>query len=69
MEKPGVASTLEQLRADHREADDRLKQLARHLSLSPEEQLEMAQLKKRKLHLKDEIRLLAARTGATLDQP
>jgi uncharacterized protein YdcH (DUF465 family) len=65
MTKPSdVATTLEQLRADHRHAEQRLQELGRHLSLSPEEQVEVAHLKKRKLHLKDEIRSLAARLDA-----
>lgn len=53
--------TLDRLRADHQLADQRLSELAALLSLSPDEQLEIIRLKKRKLHLKDEIRLLAAK--------
>jgi uncharacterized protein YdcH (DUF465 family) len=63
MKDPDVAATLDRLREDHRQADARLQELARHLSLSPEEQVEMARLKKQKLHLKDEIRVLSARVG------
>ena len=55
-----LRSALEQLRVDHRLADERLQELTRHRSLSSAEQVEQAQLKKQKLHLKDEIRLLAA---------
>ena len=60
---PEVAQALDRLRADHQQADARLQELARHLSLSPDEQVEMARLKKQKLHLKDEIRVLSARVG------
>ena len=49
------------LQAQHQEAEMRLRELDRHLSLSPDERLEVARLKKHKLHLKDEIR---ARTPA-----
>jgi len=54
-----VEETLKRLREQHHEADVRLRELDRHLSLSPEEQVEIARLKKQKLHLKDEIRALA----------
>ena len=51
--------TLERLRLDHQLADQRLRELDAHISLTPEEQVEIARLKKQKLHLKDEIRSLA----------
>ncbi len=56
-----VESALDRLRNDHRRAEERLKELERHLSLSSEEQLEQARLKKQKLQLKDEIRSLSAK--------
>ena len=64
MEKQSVdlEADLTRLRERHQEADSRLRELDRHLSLSPEEQVEIARLKKQKLHLKDEIRTLAAHT-------
>jgi len=52
---PQVIVTLEQLRQEHARLEMRLKELERHLSLSPEEQLERANLKKAKLQLKDDI--------------
>ncbi len=58
-----VQSTLDRLRADHQTADRRLQELDSQRSLTPEEQLEIARLKKRKLHIKDEIRQLSARAG------
>ena len=54
----GSGDAVSRLRAQHQEADARLKELARQLSLSPEEQLEISRLKKHKLHLKDEMRAL-----------
>lgn len=61
MEKQAVdsAEVLSQLREEHHEADMRLRELDRHLSLSPEEQIEIARLKKHKLHLKDRIHHLS----------
>jgi hypothetical protein len=58
-----VQSTLDRLRADHQLAERRICELDAHLSLTPDEQVEIARLKKRKLHLKDEIRLLSSRAG------
>jgi hypothetical protein len=51
---------LEQLRNQHRWLEDRLVELGSHRSLSPEEQYEVALIKKRKLFLKDRIRSLEA---------
>ena len=53
--------SLEALRKTHRQLEQRLEQLDRHRSLSPEEQFEVQVLKKRKLALKD--RILAKRNG------
>jgi hypothetical protein len=51
---------LDELRREHRLADQRLRELDRHLWLSPDEQVELARLKKRKLLLKDRMRTLGA---------
>lgn len=66
MEKDRVAleADLTRLRQEHHDADLRLRELDRHLSLSPEEQVEVARLKKHKLHLKDEIRVLSSHLGS-----
>jgi uncharacterized protein YdcH (DUF465 family) len=64
MQKEEVAATLDQLRANHRQADERLQELVRQVSLSPEEEFEIARLKKQKLHLKDEIRSLSAKMSS-----
>ncbi|HZS35439.1 MAG TPA: YdcH family protein [Polyangia bacterium] len=52
---PDVATHLEQLRSEHARLESRLRELDRHLSLSPEEQVERARIKKAKLQLKDDI--------------
>jgi hypothetical protein len=52
---PDRDSLLAQLRAEHRALETRLAELERHLSLTAEEQLERATLKKRKLLTKDRI--------------
>ena len=46
---------LTQIEAYHRELEDRLRQLGRHVYLTPAEQVEAAEIKKRKLAAKDEI--------------
>lgn len=50
--------TLEQLQERHRDAEQRLRELDRHVWLSPDEQVELARLKKEKLHIKDMMRKL-----------
>jgi uncharacterized protein YdcH (DUF465 family) len=52
---PDVEVHLEQLRSEHARLEARLRELDRHLSLSPEEQVERARIKKAKLQLKDDI--------------
>ena len=46
---------LEVLRSTHADLEQRLKELDRHLSLSPSEQTERANIKKAKLQIKDDI--------------
>ena len=53
MIKPERADRLEALRSEHARLEMRLAELERHLSLSPEEQRERAEIKKAKLQLKD----------------
>jgi uncharacterized protein YdcH (DUF465 family) len=49
---------LEQLMAEHRALEERLRKLDRHISLTSAEQVEYSQLKKMKLRTKDRMRLL-----------
>jgi uncharacterized protein YdcH (DUF465 family) len=49
-----------ELRERHGEIERRLAELERHLSLTSDEQLERARLKKEKLRTKDRIALLTA---------
>lgn len=55
MEKPDRSVRLQELRTEHARLEMRLAELERHLSLSPEEQRERAEIKKAKLQLKDTI--------------
>jgi uncharacterized protein YdcH (DUF465 family) len=68
-----AAGELIELRERHGEIERRLTELDRHLSLTPDEQLERARLKKEKLRAKDRIALLAAETASSsapsLDAP
>ena len=56
-----VLTYLERLKAEHAQLEQKLRDLERHLSLSPEEQLERARIKKAKLKLKDDIARLQPR--------
>ena len=47
------STRLEALRTEHARLEMRLAELERHLSLSPDEQRERAEIKKAKLQLKD----------------
>jgi uncharacterized protein YdcH (DUF465 family) len=49
-----------QLRERHDELERRLAELERHLSLTPDEQVERSRLKKEKLRTKDELSRLGA---------
>ena len=51
-----------QLKERHGEIEKRLAELDRHLSLTPDEQVERVQLKKEKLRAKDRLAALAALT-------
>jgi uncharacterized protein YdcH (DUF465 family) len=61
MESIERKTRMEYLRAEHAKLESRLKELERHLSLSPEEQRERVNLKKTKLQLKDTLRSLQHR--------
>lgn len=58
---PGSTSVqMVKLRERHGELERRLAELERHLSLTPDEQIERIRLKKEKLRMKDEITRLGA---------
>jgi len=46
---------LQVLRVEHKALDQSLREIEKHLSLTPQEQQEVARIKKQKLHKKDEI--------------
>jgi uncharacterized protein YdcH (DUF465 family) len=56
----GTDGEAEKLKARHDEIEKRLSELERHLSLTPDEQVERVQLKKEKLRAKDRLALLHA---------
>ena len=56
---------VEQLRAEHHALDTRLHELEHHISLTAEEQFEIARLKKMKLATKDRIAMITSRRNGT----
>ena len=56
----GTELEVENLKARHDEIEKRLSDLERHLSLTPDEQIERSQLKKEKLRTKDRLAQLSA---------
>lgn len=54
----GLEDRLNRVEARHRELDERLKELGRRPHLTPKEQVEIAEIKKHKLKVKDEIAAL-----------
>jgi len=52
---PDPRALLERLRIEHTSLKERVSTLERHHSLTPQEQVECARLKKQKLAAKDEI--------------
>lgn len=55
MSDPAHQARIVALTTEHKRLEQRLRELDQHLSLSPEEQRERAELKKAKLQLKDEL--------------
>jgi uncharacterized protein YdcH (DUF465 family) len=55
-----VGAEVTKLRARRDEIEKRLSELERHLSLTPDEQVERIELKKEKLRTKDRLTLLTA---------
>jgi uncharacterized protein YdcH (DUF465 family) len=60
----GAEQEMVQLKERHSEIERRLSELERHISLTPEEQLERAGLKKEKLRSKDRLAVLAQQLKA-----
>ncbi len=54
----GTDMTLDQLRSQHQGHEVRLEELKSKMLLTPEEEFEEKQLKKKKLRLKDQMELL-----------
>jgi uncharacterized protein YdcH (DUF465 family) len=63
-EDEGVEQEMVRLKERHTEIERRLSELDRHISLTPDEQLERAGLKKEKLRSKDRIAILTQQTKA-----
>jgi uncharacterized protein YdcH (DUF465 family) len=55
-----AAVEMVRLKERHDEIEKRLTELERHLSLTPDEQVERSQLKKEKLRAKDRLTILSA---------
>ncbi len=55
---PGAGYQLSAMEARHRKLDDRLEELRGRKHLTPPEQRELAEIKKHKLHAKDQITAL-----------
>lgn len=62
-EPKNTPEKLEKLREEHRKLDEQIKELTSATYLSTEDQLEIARLKKLKLHAKDEIFQMASSLG------
>lgn len=60
----GAEQEMVRLRERHSEIERRLSELERHISLTPEEQLERAGLKKEKLRSKDRLAVLEQQVRA-----
>ena len=59
-----VEPILDELTAEHRRLDERVRELERRVSLTPTEQVELSRLKKEKLRTKDRIRAATARISS-----
>lgn len=64
VEAAEVEQEIVRLKERHLEIEKRLTELDRHISLTPDEQVERAGLKKEKLRSKDRIALLAQQLKA-----
>lgn len=62
-EREELERRLDTLRREHREMDDRIRDLSARPYLTPEDQIEVARLKKLKLRKKDELMAVASQLG------
>lgn len=62
-EREELQRRLDTLRREHREMDDRIRDLSARPYLTPEDQIEVARLKKLKLRKKDELMAVASQLG------
>lgn len=62
-EREELERRLDTLRREHREMDDRIRDLSARPYLTPEDQIEVARLKKLKLRKKDELMAVASKLG------
>lgn len=62
-ERQELERRLDTLRREHREMDDRIREMSARPYLTPEDQIEVARLKKLKLRTKDELMAVASRLG------
>lgn len=60
VDQSSAAIQMVRLKERHGELERRLAELERHLSLTPDEQVERSRLKKEKLRTKDELQRLGA---------
>ncbi len=58
---PGEARALEEMKQEHRRLDERIAELESQLTLTPDEHMQAAVMKKRKLALRDRIELASQR--------
>ncbi|MBN2723377.1 MAG: DUF465 domain-containing protein [Deltaproteobacteria bacterium] len=59
---------LQILKVEHRALDQRLVELEKHLSMTPEEHVEAARIKKQKLKKKDEMSAIESRLHELKEQ-
>ncbi len=62
-EREELQRRLDTLRREHREMDARIRDLSARPYLTPEDQIEVARLKKLKLRKKDELMAVASQLG------
>ncbi|MBM4396109.1 MAG: YdcH family protein [Deltaproteobacteria bacterium] len=64
--KPDPLARLQALREEHRSLDTRIQEMSSRAYLTPDDQVEIARLKKLKLKKKDEILTVASQAGVEI---